>query len=122
MRGIAAGVTACIGLALMAGTAVGGEKAAGGIELDAYQKQIIEKVSSYFSGIHTLQGSFLQTSSDNRRMKGKFYVQRRAVSASTTPDRRGRSSSPMANILRSRISTSTLRIGSSWIRPRFGSC
>ena len=76
MRGIAAGVTACIGLALMAGTAVGGEKAAGGIELDAHQKQIIDKVSSYFSGIHTLQGSFLQTSSDNRRMKGTFYVQR----------------------------------------------
>ena len=45
----------------------------------------------------------------------------RAASASTTPARRGRSSSPMANILRSRISTSTPRIGSNWIRPRSGS-
>jgi outer membrane lipoprotein-sorting protein len=75
MRGIAACVT-CIGLALMVGTAVGEEKAAGGIELDAHQKEIIDKVSNYFSGIHTLQGSFLQTSSDNRRMKGKFYLSR----------------------------------------------
>ena len=75
MRGIAACV-ACIGLALMPVAVVGEEKAAGGIELDAHQKEIIDKVSSYFSCIHTLQGSFLQTSSDNRRMKGKFYVQR----------------------------------------------
>jgi outer membrane lipoprotein-sorting protein len=49
---------------------------ADGITLDAHQKDIIDKVSSYFSGIHTLQGSFLQTSSDNRRMKGKFYLSR----------------------------------------------
>ena len=47
-----------------------------GITLDAHQKDIVDKVSSYFSGIHTLQGSFLQTSSDNRRMKGKFYLSR----------------------------------------------
>jgi outer membrane lipoprotein-sorting protein len=47
-----------------------------GITLDAQQKGIIDKVSSYFSAIHTLQGSFLQTGSDNRRMKGKFYLSR----------------------------------------------
>jgi outer membrane lipoprotein-sorting protein len=75
MRGIAACV-ACIGLALMPVAAVGEEKAPGSIELDAHQKEIIDKVSSYFSGIRTLQGSFLQTSSDNRRMKGKFYLAR----------------------------------------------
>ena len=75
LRGIAACVT-CIGLALMPVAAVGEEKAAGSIELDAHQKQIIDKVSSYFSGIHTLQGSFLQTGADNRRMKGKFYLSR----------------------------------------------
>ena len=74
MRRIAVCVAMCIGLALMAGTAVGEE--ASGITLDAHEKDIVDKVSSYFSGIHTLQGSFLQTSSDNRRMKGKFYVQR----------------------------------------------
>ena len=73
MRRIAVCVTTCIGLALMAGTAIGEEN---GITLDAHQKDIVDKVSSYFSGIHTLQGSFLQTGSDNQRMKGKFYVQR----------------------------------------------
>ena len=73
MRRIAVCVTTCIGLALMAGTAVGEEN---GITLDAHQKDLVDKVSSYFSAIHTLQGSFLQTSSDNQRMKGKFYVQR----------------------------------------------
>jgi outer membrane lipoprotein-sorting protein len=76
MRRIAACVTTCIGLALMPMAATGEEKSADGITLDAHQKDIVDKVSSYFSGIHTLQGSFLQTSSDNRRMKGKFYLSR----------------------------------------------
>ena len=76
MRGLAAGITTCIGLALMAGTAVGEEKVAGGITLDAHQKDIVDKVSSYFSGIHTMQGSFLQTDAANHRMKGKFYLSR----------------------------------------------
>jgi outer membrane lipoprotein-sorting protein len=47
-----------------------------GITLDAHQKDLVDKISSYFSGINTLQGSFLQTGSDNRRMKGKFYLSR----------------------------------------------
>jgi outer membrane lipoprotein-sorting protein len=84
MRGIATCV-ACIGLALIPVAAVGEERtppATGpsnsddGITLDANQKDIIRKISDYFSGIHTLQGSFLQTGSDNRRMKGKFYLSR----------------------------------------------
>ncbi len=87
MRVIAACVT-CLGLALMPVAAISEERAqpappaaapsnsADGIMLDARQKDIVDKVSSYFSGIHTLQGSFLQTSSDNRSMKGKFYLSR----------------------------------------------
>jgi len=75
MRRIA-GVVTCIGLVLMPVAAIGQEKTASGINLDAHQKDIVDKVSSYFSGIHTLQGSFLQTSADNRRMKGKFYLSR----------------------------------------------
>ena len=84
MRRIAICV-ACIGLALIPVAAVGEERAApatapsnsdDGITLDAHQKDIVGKISSYFSGIHTLQGSFLQTGSDNRRMKGKFYLSR----------------------------------------------
>jgi outer membrane lipoprotein-sorting protein len=74
MGRIAVCVATCIGLALMAGRAVGEE--ASGINLDAHQKDIIDKVSGYFSAIHTLQGSFLQTGADHKRMKGKFYVQR----------------------------------------------
>ncbi len=50
--------------------------AANGITLDARQQDIVNKVSSYFSGINTMQGSFMQTGSDNRRMKGKFYLSR----------------------------------------------
>jgi outer membrane lipoprotein-sorting protein len=47
-----------------------------GIALDTHQKDVVDKVSSYFAGINTLQGSFLQTGSDNRSMKGKFYLSR----------------------------------------------
>ena len=76
MGRIAACVATCIGLALMPVAASGEERPADGITLDAHQKEIVDKVSSYFTGIHTMQGSFLQTSSDNRRMKGKFYLSR----------------------------------------------
>ena len=47
-----------------------------GITLDAHQKDIVDKVSSYFTGIHTMQGSFLQTDAADHRMKGKFYLSR----------------------------------------------
>lgn len=49
---------------------------ADGIALDMHQKDVVDKISGYFAGINTLQGSFLQTGSDNRRMKGKFYLSR----------------------------------------------
>ncbi len=49
---------------------------ADGITLDPHQTDVVNKVSGYFSGINTLQGSFLQTGADNRRMKGKFYLSR----------------------------------------------
>lgn len=129
MRGIATCV-ACIGLALMPVAAIGEERAApatapsnsdDGITLDAHQKDIIRKISNYFSGIHTLQGSFLQTGSDNRSMRGKFYLSRpgRFRFDYARPSRQIVISD--ASILRSRISTSTPRIGSNWIRPRSGS-
>jgi outer membrane lipoprotein-sorting protein len=47
-----------------------------GITLDDRQKALVEKVSNYFKDLSTLQGSFVQTGSDNKRMKGKFYVMR----------------------------------------------
>jgi outer membrane lipoprotein-sorting protein len=51
-------------------------KAGQGITLDARQTELVHKVSGYFSELDTLQGSFVQTSGDNKRMKGKFYVMR----------------------------------------------
>lgn len=47
-----------------------------GLALDARQTELVHKVSDYFSGLDTLQGNFVQTSADNKRMKGKFYVLR----------------------------------------------
>ncbi len=47
-----------------------------GITLDARQPDIVNKVSDYFKALSTLQGRFVQTGSDNKRMRGKFYVQR----------------------------------------------
>lgn len=47
-----------------------------GLTLNEQQTQLVHKVSDYFSGINTLQGNFVQTSADNKRMKGKFYVLR----------------------------------------------
>jgi outer membrane lipoprotein-sorting protein len=69
MRRIVAGVTTCIALTSMA-------FAGDGITLDAHQKDLVDKVSRYFTAIHTMQGSFLQTDSADRRMKGRFYLSR----------------------------------------------
>ncbi len=47
-----------------------------GLTLNDRQTDLVHKVSDYFSGINTLQGNFVQTTADNKRMKGKFYVLR----------------------------------------------
>lgn len=47
-----------------------------GLTLNAHQTDLVHKVSGYFSALETLQGSFVQTSADNKKMKGKFYVKR----------------------------------------------
>lgn len=49
---------------------------ADGLTLNPRQTDIVNKVSGYFAGITTMQGRFVQTSADNKRMKGKFYVAR----------------------------------------------
>jgi outer membrane lipoprotein-sorting protein len=76
MRGFAAGIMTCIGLALMPVEAIGEEKAAGGGDLDARQVALVKKVSGYFSELRTVCGDFVQTSADDRRMRGKFFVKR----------------------------------------------
>lgn len=47
-----------------------------GLTLDNRQTELVHKVSGYFSALDTLQGSFVQTGADNKRMRGKFYVKR----------------------------------------------
>ncbi|MFA5898968.1 MAG: outer membrane lipoprotein carrier protein LolA [Hyphomicrobium sp.] len=47
-----------------------------GLTLDNRQTELVHKVSDYFSALDTLQGNFVQTGADNKRMRGKFYVKR----------------------------------------------
>ena len=49
---------------------------ANGVELDANQTKLVKKVSDYFQGVQSLKGSFVQTDANNKRLKGKFFVQR----------------------------------------------
>ncbi len=52
------------------------DPAVAGITLDERQIEAIKKVNDYFNAIENLKGSFLQTTSDNKRMKGKFFMKR----------------------------------------------
>lgn len=47
-----------------------------GLTLDDKQLEIVKKVSNYFNELVSLKGAFVQTASDNKRMKGKFYLKR----------------------------------------------
>jgi len=49
---------------------------ASGIALDDKQTETVKKVSEYFNSLGDLKGAFVQTASDNKRMKGKFFVKR----------------------------------------------
>jgi outer membrane lipoprotein-sorting protein len=57
-------------------TEVAPSQAGEGLTLDARQTELVNKVSQYFSGITTLQGRFVQTGADNKRMRGEFFVKR----------------------------------------------
>jgi outer membrane lipoprotein-sorting protein len=45
-----------------------------GEEFDKKQMELIQKVTGYFNQMTELKGVFLQTSADNKRLRGKFYV------------------------------------------------
>jgi len=47
-----------------------------GITLDAQQIEVVKKVNAYFNGIENLRGTFLQTTADNKRQKGKIFMKR----------------------------------------------
>lgn len=47
-----------------------------GIALEPAQLETVAKVSAYFNQLVTLRGSFVQTTPDSKRMRGRFYVKR----------------------------------------------
>lgn len=61
-----------------AGSAWNAEVAAGnqGITLDESQLKVVKTVSDYFNGLTSLKGSFVQTTSDQKKMRGKFSLLR----------------------------------------------
>jgi len=61
------------GSAWTAEVAPGGNQ---GINLDETQLKVVQSVSDYFNGISSLKGSFVQTTSDQKKMKGKFSLLR----------------------------------------------
>ncbi|HWV82742.1 MAG TPA: outer membrane lipoprotein carrier protein LolA [Hyphomicrobiaceae bacterium] len=52
------------------------ESTIAGIALDPKQIETVNKVSRYFNNLENLRGTFVQTSSDNKRMRGTFFVKR----------------------------------------------
>ncbi len=52
------------------------EAAIAGEEFDKKQIELIQKVTAYFNQMSEIKGLFVQTSADNKRMRGKFYVKR----------------------------------------------
>jgi outer membrane lipoprotein-sorting protein len=52
------------------------EPGADGSLLTDAQISAVNKVSTYFNGLDTLKGIFLQTDPDKKQAKGKFYVKR----------------------------------------------
>ncbi len=49
---------------------------AGGLVLNEAQTEVVKKVNGYFNALGDLTGDFVQTTADNKRMKGKFMVKR----------------------------------------------
>jgi len=45
-----------------------------GEEFDKKQIELIQKVTGYFNQMTEIKGGFVQTSGDNKRLRGKFYV------------------------------------------------
>jgi outer membrane lipoprotein-sorting protein len=48
----------------------------GGIMLNDAQTEIVKKINGYFNNLGDLKGVFVQTTADNKAMKGKFMVKR----------------------------------------------
>lgn len=57
-------------------TKASAEAATAAVTLDAQQMDVIKRVNEYFSGLENLKGAFQQTTSDNKRLRGKFYLKK----------------------------------------------
>ena len=47
-----------------------------GGELNKKQIEVVQRVNLYFNQLSSLKGTFIQTSADGKRLRGKFYVNR----------------------------------------------
>src|SRR6516162_4432362 len=47
-----------------------------GPKLNKAQTELVRRVNAYFNQLKNLKGTFLQTSADNQRQRGKFYISR----------------------------------------------
>jgi outer membrane lipoprotein-sorting protein len=47
-----------------------------GEQLDKKQLELVQRVNGYFNQMGDMKGLFVQTSADNKRSRGKFYVKR----------------------------------------------
>lgn len=65
-----------VGVAPTWGSTVTREAAVAGEEFDKKQIAIVQNVSAYFNKMPDLKGMFVQTSADNKRVRGRFYVKR----------------------------------------------
>jgi outer membrane lipoprotein-sorting protein len=52
------------------------EAPGGGIELDAKQTAIVQKLTTYFNQMGDSKGEFTQTSADGKRLRGRIYIKR----------------------------------------------
>jgi outer membrane lipoprotein-sorting protein len=52
------------------------DAAISGEEFDKKQTELIQRVGAYFNQMSEIKGSFVQTSADNKRQRGKFYFKR----------------------------------------------
>ncbi len=52
------------------------ESTIAGIALDPQQIETVAKVSRFFNSLENLRGTFVQTTADNKRMRGTFFVKR----------------------------------------------
>lgn len=57
-------------------TSVTQAPAVAGLTLDARQMELVQKVNDYFNGLENMKGQFVQTTSDNKRLKGKFFMKK----------------------------------------------